>query len=250
MGEGEFFFTPALFDDHAAAVEDVVVDGVGAVRLMSVGRALQHAAAAEPLIVWPAAHVLSDLLVAMRASLCGKTVLELGAGTGTPPLSAPHPPGIASIVAAALGASVVATDGDGAAVENIRRNVALNSDLFRAHPPPSVAQLRWGDVETLERDFPRLDLLVASDVMSKGGGGSDFARYAASSLQPLIATVAAALRLGATALVVNNASRADKNASLFDAACAGGGVVCKRRAVECRHERAAETHLFEFVLPN
>lgn len=101
------------------------------------------------LTLWPSAVALAHEIAARGASwLRGRTVLELGAGTGLP-----------GLVAASLGARVVQTDRDPVALELCRRNAARNA----AEPPADVTQ-RLGDWEAWE-DGTRYDRIIGSDVL-------------------------------------------------------------------------------------
>ena len=95
------------------------------------------------IVLWPAAIALAHE-VASRA-LAGKTVLELGAGTGLP-----------GIVAASLGAHVVQTDRQQLALhvckQNAERNGATRIDYRLAD---------WTTWENTER----YDLILGSDIL-------------------------------------------------------------------------------------
>ncbi|KAI0959386.1 hypothetical protein AcW1_004223 [Taiwanofungus camphoratus] len=95
-------------------------------------------------IAWPAGEVLSRY-IALRGSLKGKSVLELGSGTG-----------LVGLVAGVLGASVCITD-QAPLLDIMSRNVSMNdlaSSVF-------VAELNWG--EQLQQNIPRPDLILAAD---------------------------------------------------------------------------------------
>jgi predicted nicotinamide N-methyase len=101
--------------------------------------------------LWPAAAKVCRWL--RGQSLAGKSVYELGSGTGA-----------VGLYAAALGAAdVTLTDGGGqgvlsAAKENLERNRALIASAARVH----VIEHRWG--EGLEAKIaPRVDLVLACD---------------------------------------------------------------------------------------
>jgi predicted nicotinamide N-methyase len=100
--------------------------------------------------LWPAAAKVCRWL--RGQSLAGKSVYELGSGTGA-----------VGLYAAALGAAdVTLTDGGGQGVlsvakENLERNRALIASAARVH----VLEHRWG--EGLEKIPPRADLVLACD---------------------------------------------------------------------------------------
>src|SRR3954463_5206823 len=65
--------------------------------------------------LWPSAIALAHEILARAGEISGRTVLELGAGTGLP-----------GIVAASLGGRVVQTDRDELALQLCRRNGERN----------------------------------------------------------------------------------------------------------------------------
>ncbi|XP_035264421.1 protein N-lysine methyltransferase METTL21A isoform X2 [Anguilla anguilla] len=102
-------------------------------------------------VVWDAAVVLCMYMELGQIELAGKTVIELGAGTG-----------LAGIVAALLGARVTITDRE-PALELLRANVHDNV------PPEqqgavAVSELTWG--EGLER-YPAggYDVVLGADIV-------------------------------------------------------------------------------------
>ncbi|XP_028999264.1 uncharacterized protein LOC114851756 [Betta splendens] len=107
-------------------------------------------------VMWPAALALCHFLENNRdtVDLQGKTVLELGAGTG-----------LVTIVASLLGAAVTATDLPDV-LNNLRANVMRNT-RGRCRQMPQVAALSWG--YDLESTYPstvyRYDYVLAADVV-------------------------------------------------------------------------------------
>ena len=96
-------------------------------------------------VLWPAAIALAHDL-AVRADACrGRSVLELGAGTGLP-----------GIIAASLGARVVQTDRQELALSVCRRNGARNG--------VETIEYRLADW-TLWDDGGRYDWIIGSDVL-------------------------------------------------------------------------------------
>ncbi|TCD48753.1 methyltransferase domain-containing protein [Chlorobium sp. N1] len=93
--------------------------------------------------IWPSALALCDFL-SESVPLSGKRVVEIGAGTG-----------LVSVVAASLGAGVVATDYSIEALRFIRCN-ALKNDVRL-----EVERLDWRNVRLEER----FDTLLAADVL-------------------------------------------------------------------------------------
>ncbi|KDQ64981.1 hypothetical protein JAAARDRAFT_117033 [Jaapia argillacea MUCL 33604] len=98
-------------------------------------------------IAWPAGEVLATYLARRgRESLRGKTILELGSGTG-----------LVGLVAGILGGSVWITD-QSPLLENMVRNVEIN-DLSHC---VSVAELNWGEPISQELSRPA-DMILAAD---------------------------------------------------------------------------------------
>jgi predicted nicotinamide N-methyase len=96
-------------------------------------------------MLWPASIALAHDVLARAASLQGKRVLELGAGTGIP-----------GIVAASLGARVLQVD---------RNEVAIHvCEMNKARNHVSDVVIREADWETFESDEP-FDVILGSDVL-------------------------------------------------------------------------------------
>jgi predicted nicotinamide N-methyase len=108
-------------------------------------------------VLWPAALALAHEIVTRRAEFAGRTVLELGAGTGLP-----------GLVAAAVGATVVQTDRPGLALEVCRRNGRRN----RADGIEYLAA-DWADWPEVRR----FDWVIGADVIY------------APSLHPLVTAI-------------------------------------------------------------
>ncbi|XP_025900871.1 EEF1A lysine methyltransferase 3 [Nothoprocta perdicaria] len=101
--------------------------------------------------VWEAALALCAYFEEQQMDFQGKSVIELGAGTG-----------IVGILAALLGGDVTITDLP-VALEQIRENVRRNVPAARA-PRPRVRALSWG----LDHDaFPRgaYDVVLGADIV-------------------------------------------------------------------------------------
>jgi len=118
-------------------------------------------------VIWDGALSLANLFAwnermaqeELMAKICGKRVLELGAGTG-----------IVGLTLGRLGAQVTLTDNEPELVELMMANVHANS---LAHTV--VAQhLDWEDVTTYLTEYP-FDVIVAADVLYEGDG-SHFAQ--------------------------------------------------------------------------
>ena len=95
--------------------------------------------------LWPSAIALAYELASRGEELAGKTVLELGAGTGLP-----------GIVAASFGASVVQTDRQDLAMTVCKRNCAENHITTIEH-----RLVDWTDW----RDETRYDWVIGSDIL-------------------------------------------------------------------------------------
>lgn len=95
--------------------------------------------------LWPAAIALAHDLASREGDLRGRTVLELGAGTGLP-----------GIVAATLGARVVQTDRDDLAMSACKRNCERNGVEKIEHRLSDWAS--WDDASLY-------DLIIGSDIL-------------------------------------------------------------------------------------
>ncbi|XP_058536881.1 methyltransferase-like protein 22 isoform X1 [Ochotona princeps] len=82
--------------------------------------------------VWRGALLLADYILSQRDLFEGRTVLELGAGTG-----------LASIVAATMAQTVYCTDVGADLLAMCQRNIALNSHLAAAGGTVKVKELDW-----------------------------------------------------------------------------------------------------------
>lgn len=95
-------------------------------------------------IAWPAGEVLSAY-IARNGPLGGKSILELGSGTG-----------LVGLIAGALGGNVWITD-QMPLLEIMSRNVLLNKMSDNVH----VMELNWGD--PLPAGLPNFDIILAAD---------------------------------------------------------------------------------------
>jgi predicted nicotinamide N-methyase len=150
-------------------------------------------------VLWPAAIALSHEVATRADEFRGRTVLELGAGTGLP-----------GIVAASLGATVVQTDRHELALAVCRRNGDRNR----------VAGIDYVQADWAEWADPRrFDWVIGSDVVY------------AESLHPLVRRVLdASLVPGGRALLADP-FRADGLAFLTGLEAAGWGVRFSRWTV-------------------
>jgi len=116
------------------------------------------------IVLWPAAIALAHEIVARAEELRGKTVLELGAGTGLP-----------GIVAASLGARVVQTDRHELAMSVCRRNGERNGVSTIEH-----RIVDWADWT----DETRYDWIVGSDILYGESTHPHLRRIFAENLAP------------------------------------------------------------------
>eukprot|EP00123_Amoebidium_parasiticum_P017537 comp23893_c0_seq1/m.41972 comp23893_c0_seq1/g.41972 ORF comp23893_c0_seq1/g.41972 comp23893_c0_seq1/m.41972 type:complete len:185 (-) comp23893_c0_seq1:334-888(-) len=105
--------------------------------------------------VWPCAQHLADCLQEKGTTLAGRRLVELGSGCG-----------LVSLVAACLGASVVATD-QASVVPLLQRNASHNlqgPELARW----SAVALPWGDADSLRGvlEGGRVDVVAVSDCLN------------------------------------------------------------------------------------
>ncbi|XP_069808811.1 histone-arginine methyltransferase METTL23 isoform X2 [Dendropsophus ebraccatus] len=100
--------------------------------------------------VWPCAPVLAQFIWFHRASLTGKTMLEVGAGVSLP-----------GIVAAKCGANVILSDSAALpqCLENCVRSCAENE--LSGVP---VIGLTWGEISPDLLGLPPIDIILGSDV--------------------------------------------------------------------------------------
>lgn len=115
-------------------------------------------------LLWESALVLADVLAEEADCLTGRTLLELGAGTG-----------LAGLAGAALGARVVQTDHSAEALALCRRNATANGIVG--------IERRFGNW-TDWRDEARYDLVVGADVLYEPELFGDIAAVLAASVAP------------------------------------------------------------------
>ncbi|XP_050351612.1 methyltransferase-like protein 22 [Nymphalis io] len=108
--------------------------------------------------VWRGAFLLGDLLIHLgqTGQLTGKTLLELGAGTG-----------LTSFVAAMFAKKVVCTDIDlGGILDLIKLNAKYNSKLIKSQfkvMPLDFTKLHWN--RALLDEIKQTDIVIAADVI-------------------------------------------------------------------------------------
>ena len=114
--------------------------------------------------LWPSAIALAHEVAAREADFRGRTVLELGSGTGLP-----------GIVAASLGAKVVQTDKDELVLDLCRRNAARNGLAGVAHRPADWSN--WSEPG-------RYDWILGADILYGDALHPDLRRIFAANLAP------------------------------------------------------------------
>ena len=119
-------------------------------------------------VVWNSGSLLARVLNLLEPTVFrGKTVLELGCGTG-----------LNSIVASKLGASTVyATDGNGLILELAQENVKLN------HANVKIKELSWGWMDAMEFD-EQIDIVLGSDLTYNSNGWNALAQTMDTILSP------------------------------------------------------------------
>ena len=146
-------------------------------------------------ILWPAAHGLARYLWEHRAELPGTRVIELGCGLGLP-----------SILAARLGAHVIATDFHPETGEWLLHNAALNSVSLDYRPldwniflspnlcppssvlcPPSSPLVIGSDLLYERRHIPAL--VCAIDALCAPGGHTVIADPGRDNLQLFVSSM-------------------------------------------------------------
>ncbi|XP_061349617.1 uncharacterized protein LOC133294874 isoform X1 [Gastrolobium bilobum] len=130
----------------------------------------QHTCKSTGLMLWESARLMASVLAENPNIVAGKRVLELGCGCG----------GICSMIAAKYADQVVATDGDGFALDLLAKNVASNIE------PPlltklSTKRLEWGNRDHIEsiKEVNNIgfDVIMGTDVT-----------YIPEAILPLFAT--------------------------------------------------------------
>lgn len=106
--------------------------------------------------LWRGALVLSDLVIHLRESFLGQTVLELGAGVG-----------LTSVVAALYADHVICTDLDaGGILQLLKGNMARNQHLLKGEV--SVRGMNWLDLDwspSLLALVKKSSIVLAADVV-------------------------------------------------------------------------------------
>ncbi|XP_065780376.1 methyltransferase-like protein 22 isoform X2 [Muntiacus reevesi] len=100
--------------------------------------------------VWRGALLLADYILFQRDLFQGRTVLELGAGTG-----------LASIIAATVAQTVYCTDVGADLLAMCQRNIALNSHLLASGDPE--APFSWSE-EDISHLYGNTTILLAAEV--------------------------------------------------------------------------------------
>jgi protein-lysine N-methyltransferase EEF2KMT len=159
-------------------------------------------------------HLATYLTTEGRSLIIGKSVLELGVGTGL----------LSIICAGPLSAAyVLATDGDANVGKTILRNTSLNHHLSRRssrHIPLEARMLEWGSSAALGSLLPSKGGNVLYDTIL----GADIT-YSLDSLEPLASTLSGLAELCPTADIVIAATlRNEDTFDLFLAHCLDHGL--------------------------
>ncbi|XP_014505325.1 uncharacterized protein LOC106765272 isoform X2 [Vigna radiata var. radiata] len=131
----------------------------------------QHTCKSTGLMLWESARLMASVLAENPSIVAGKRMLELGCGSG----------GICSMIAARDADLVVATDGDGFALDLLAKNVASNIEPSLL-TKLTTKRLEWGNKDHIEsikevvsnRGF---DVIIGTDVT-----------YIPEAILPLFAT--------------------------------------------------------------
>lgn len=127
--------------------------------------------------VWNAGTALAGFLASNGDLLAGKSVIELGCGTG-----------LCGIVAARQGASrVLLTDGNRDLLPRVERNVAANLPAAVARNV-GVRTLQWGELVDGEL-LGTFDIVLGSDVLYNSAAWRPFAACAKDLLRPRSGTI-------------------------------------------------------------
>jgi protein-lysine N-methyltransferase EEF2KMT len=176
---------------------------------------LLASAGSTGLRTWDAGlHLATYLASDGKSLIIGKSVLELGAGTGL----------LSIICAGPLSAAyVLATDGDEDVDQRIERNIGLNHHLPRRSGrkiPLEAKVLEWGSSATLGSVLPSKGGNVLYDTIL----GADLT-YSLDLLEPLASTISELAELCPTAEIVISAPMRDEDMfDIFLAHCLGHGL--------------------------
>lgn len=159
-------------------------------------------------------HLATYLATEGKSLVIGKSVLELGVGTGL----------LSIICAGPLSAAyVLATDGDPDVGKTIERNANLNHHLARKSSrkiPLEARVLEWGSSATLGSVLPSKGGNVLYDTII----GADLT-YVLDSLEPLASTIRGLAELCPTAeIVISAAIRNQDTFDIFLAHCLEHGL--------------------------
>lgn len=102
--------------------------------------------------IWPCAPVLGKYIWNQRQKICGKIVLELGAGTG-----------LSSVVAAKCGAHVIITDSK--RYKSVLKHAENNMQLNNIGPDEfEMMDITWGKFSPYLINIGEIDVVLGSDV--------------------------------------------------------------------------------------
>lgn len=126
----------------------------------------QHTSLGEVgLQVWRGSLLLSDYILHHHSEFSGKTVLEVGSGTG-----------LASIIASFCGSKTISTDiGNSDILDLIQRNVKLNNDLVKNDV--SIRSLDFGDDVDKFEYFVNVETIIAGDIIYDNDVTEKFVKF-------------------------------------------------------------------------
>ncbi|KAK7321582.1 hypothetical protein VNO77_32378 [Canavalia gladiata] len=140
-------------------------------KISLLSKEFQHTCKSTGLMLWESARLMASVLAENPNIVAGKRVLELGCGSG----------GICSMIASRYADLVVATDGDGFALDLLSKNVASNIER-QSLTKLTTKRLEWGNKDHIES--------IKEVVSSKGFDvimGTDVT-YIPEAILPLFAT--------------------------------------------------------------
>lgn len=168
----------------------------------------QHTCKSTGLMLWESARLMASILAANQTIVCGKTVLELGSGSG----------GICSMIAAKTARLVVPTDGDNKTLELLQENVTSNLEESLISKL-KIKKLEWGNEEQIETvkklsGEKGFDVVIGTDVT-----------YVAEAIMALFKTAKELISRDGVLILCHIFRRVDEESLLLAASCFGFRLV-------------------------